>query len=224
MAANNCSSMAGMVSDQISNSYSAPLTDSSQYYVPLIFQFMGGAGALTAGIRILPYIVACTVLILLQGVLLPRCPLYKPWYIVGAVCIMILGILFNRISVDTTNAYLYGVQFLLGVGVGCYLQAGHAVILGVLDMADMAYGVTFMLFAQLLGITIGPSVGGAIFTNTALQELRPLLPGIPDGEIQSALSGAAGNLINSFPMETRQAILQVSTRSIGKAYVLHYLE
>jgi hypothetical protein len=133
---------------------------------------------------------------------------------------MISGILFNRISVDTTDAYLYGVQILLGTGVGCYLQAGYAVILGVLEMSDMAYGVTFMLFAQLLGITIGLSVGGAIFTNTALQQLRPLLPGIPDDEIQSALSGAAGNLINSFPEVTQQAILTVITSSIGKAYVL----
>jgi len=34
---------------------------------------------------------------------------------------------------------------LLGVGVEAYLQAGYAVIQGVLDPSHMSYGVTFML-------------------------------------------------------------------------------
>lgn len=202
MAANNCASMIGM------------------YYIPLIFQFIGGAGALNAGIRLLPFIIATTVFIALQGALLPAYPLYKPWYLIGAVCILIGGVLFEQVDTSTSDAYLYGVQVLLGVGVGCYLQAGFAVILGVIEMKDMAYGVTFILFAQLLGITVGLSVGGAVFTNTALRNLRPLLPDVPEDQLQEALSGAAGGFLKTLDEQTRMAILNVITVAINRAFIL----
>lgn len=169
--------------------------------------------------RLLPFIVATTVFIALQGALLPAFPLYKPWYLFGAVCILIGGIMFERVDIRTNDAYLYGFQVLLGVGVGCYLQAGFAVILGVIEMKDMAYGVTFMLFAQLLGITTGLSVGGAVFTNTALRKLRPLLPGVPEGQLQQALSGAAGDFLKQLSAAKREAVLRIIMLSMNRAYV-----
>lgn len=45
----------------------------------------------------------------------------------------------------TKSAEVYGYQILLGFGVGAFLQAGYAVIQGILDVQHMAYGVTFML-------------------------------------------------------------------------------
>jgi len=50
-----------------------------------------------------------------------------------------------RINVHTKSAEVYGYQILLGFGVGAFLQAGYAVIQGILDVQHMAYGVTFML-------------------------------------------------------------------------------
>ncbi|ROT39558.1 MFS general substrate transporter [Sodiomyces alkalinus F11] len=202
MAANNCASMISM------------------YYIPLIFQFIGGAGALNSGIRLLPFIVATTVFIALQGALLPHYPLYKPWYVFGAACILVGGVFFHRVDISTTDAYLYGFQILIGVGVGCYLQAGYAVILGVIEMKDMAYGVTFMLFAQLLGITTGLSFSGAVFTNTVLGNLQPLLSDVPARQIQMALSGAAGDFFGELGEETRGAVLRTIMSSINYSFIL----
>lgn len=162
---------------------------------------------------------ATTVFIALQGALLPRYPLYKPWYVFGAVCVLIGGVFFHRVNISTSDAYLYGFQILVGVGIGCYLQAGFAVILGVIQMKDMAFGVTFMLFAQLLGITTGLSFSGAVFTNTALENLQPLLPDVPHDQIQMALSGAAGDFFQNLSRETREAVLRTIMASINKSYV-----
>lgn len=226
MAANNCASMTSMVSrhSRPQSFFFSPWyrheADRHQYYIPLIFQFIGGSGALSAGIRLLPFIVGTTVFIALQGALLPSFPLYKPWYMFGAACVLIGGVMFHRVDVTTTDAYLYGFQVLLGIGIGCYLQAGFAVILGVIEMKDMAYGVTFMLFAQLLGITMGLSFSGAAFTNNALRMLRPLLPDVPDNQIQQALSGAAGDFFENLSEETRAEVLRVIMLSINRAYVV----
>ncbi|KAM3538734.1 hypothetical protein ARSEF1564_008340 [Beauveria bassiana] len=201
MAANNCASMVSM------------------YYIPLIFQFIGGSGALSAGIRLLPFIVATAVFIALQGALLPHLPLYKPWYVAGAVFILLDGVFFYRVDISTTDAYLYGFQVLLGAGVGRYLQAGFAVILAVIEMSDMTYGVTFMLFAQLLGITSGLSFSGAVFTNTALENLRGLLPDVSAEELQRALSGAAGDFFQKLDADTRKAVLRTIMSAINKSLV-----
>ena len=178
---------------------------------------------MSAGIRLLPFIVATTVFIALQGALLPHYPLYKPWYVFGAVCILIGGVFFYRVDISSTDAYLYGFQVLIGVGVGCYLQAGFAVILGVIEMKDMAYGVTFMLFAQLLGITAGLSFSGAVFTNTALNNLRPLLPDVPHDQIQAALSGAAGDFFQNLSEGKREAVLRTIMAAISNSYVFSSL-
>jgi hypothetical protein len=106
-----------------------------------------------------------------------------------------------------------------GTGVGCFLQAGFAVNLGVIKMKDMAYGVMFMLFAQLLGITIDLSVGGPVFTNIALRELRALLPDVLDVQLQNALPGAAGGFLKRISEEKREAVLSVITLSINRTYV-----
>lgn len=90
-------------------------------------------------------------------------------------------------------------------------------ILGVIEMKDMAYGVSFMLLAQLLNITMRLSIGGAVFTNTALKQLRPLLPDIPDNKLQESLAGATGDFLTHLSEETRQAVLRASIGSINNA-------
>ncbi|KAH8721373.1 hypothetical protein HC256_001731 [Beauveria bassiana] len=84
----------------------------------------------------------------------------------------------------------------------------------------MAYGVTFMLFAQLLGITSGLSFSGAVFTNTALENLRRLLPDVPAEQLQRALSGAAGDFFQKLDEETRKAVLRTIMSSINKSFIL----
>ena len=56
--------------------------------------------------------------------------------------------LLARIGIDTPAAHVYGFEIILGVGVGAYLQAGYAVIQGVLEPIHMSYGVTFMLLGM----------------------------------------------------------------------------
>lgn len=145
---------------------------------------------------------------------------YKPWYVFGSALILAGGAVLSRLTINDRNWFVFGMEILLGVGIGCFLQAGYAVIQGVLDPANMAYGVSFMLFGQLLGITLGLSIGGAVFVNTALDGLRPLLPDVSSDQLQSALAGLAGDFLDNLNDVLQRQVLTTIVDAINTSFIL----
>lgn len=80
-----------------------------------------------------------------------------------------------------------------------------------------------MLFAQVLGISLGLSIDGALFTNTALKNLAPVLPGISRSQLQSALSGTAGDFLAGFDSETSRHALDIIVSAIDNTFILVYV-
>ena len=122
-----------------------------------------------------------------------------------------------RITVTTHDWAIYGFQIIAGVGIGAFLQAGYAVIQAILSPEHLPYAITFLLFAQLLGISIGVSSSFAVFVNSALNGLSDLLPGIPRGQLQGALSGTSGNFFSTFDEMTNRNAINIIVASVDKA-------
>jgi len=148
---------------------------------------------------------------------------YMPWYVVGSALALIGGVLLSRISIDTATATIYGFEVILGIGTGCYVQAGHAVVQAIVDPGMLAYGITFMVFAQLAGVTIGLSIAGSVFVNTALEGLQALLPNVAREQIQSAILGTSGNFFQTLPPDLKAACLQVIVSSLNKVFIPVYV-
>jgi hypothetical protein len=51
---------------------------------------------------------------------------------------------------DTSTNYIYGLEALLGIGGGVFIQASYAVIQAVTDPADMSYGISFIMIGTSL--------------------------------------------------------------------------
>ncbi|KAL9609777.1 MAG: hypothetical protein Q9167_005473 [Letrouitia subvulpina] len=190
------------------------------YYIPLYFQFTKGEKSLASGVRLLPFIIVGTLVILLNGGLMSKTGFYMPWYLIGSTIVLIGGVL---LYLHTSSARVYGYEVLLGLGVGAYLQAGYAVIQGVLAPVHMAYGVSFVLLGQLGGIALGLSVSGAVFVNTALNGLQSVLPDVPRSQLQGAISGTSGNFLRTLDGRERAESLEVFMASLRKAFVLVYV-
>lgn len=97
------------------------------YFVPLFFQFTRGDGALDAGVRLLPFIIPCIVMICVNGGVMSAFGLYMPWYVVGGALVLVGGALFYTVGVDTSAAHIYGYSVITGLGTGMYLQASFSV-------------------------------------------------------------------------------------------------
>lgn len=72
------------------------------------------------------------------------------------------------------------------------------------------------MIAQLLGITFGLSISGAVFVNYALNGLLKAIPNVTHDEIESALLGVRGNILGSLPANIQAASLTVIVEAIKK--------
>jgi len=65
------------------------------YYIPLYFQFVRGDSALTAAVRLLPFICLMVVLGFANGGLMSKFGYYMPWYLAGGILTTIGGALMS---------------------------------------------------------------------------------------------------------------------------------
>ncbi|GKT59764.1 MFS drug efflux transporter [Colletotrichum tofieldiae] len=193
------------------------------YYVPLYFQFTRGDSAIDAAVRLLPLIIVLSASILANGHLMGRFSYFQPWYVFGSILALIGGVLMSRITPDTPTANIYGYEVLLGIGTGCYIQAGYAVIQAVVAPEEMAYGIGFMMLGQLGGIALGLAVAGAVFINEALSGLAVLFPDVSRSTLQLAITGTSGAYFSSLSPELREQSTEVLVSAIGKTFIPVYV-
>ncbi|PLB35610.1 MFS general substrate transporter [Aspergillus candidus] len=193
------------------------------YYVPLYFQFTRGDDAIKAAVRLLPLIFALSAAILANGHLMSRFSYFQPWYIFGSVLTLIGGVLLSRIQPDTPEANIYGYEILVGIGTGCFIQAGYAVIQAVILPAEMAYGISFMMLGQLGGIAFGLAIAGAVFINDAVSGLAALIPDVSRSELQRAISGTSGTYFQSLPEQLQASCIDAIVGALQKVFIPVYV-
>ncbi|KAF4770277.1 hypothetical protein HAV15_011624 [Penicillium sp. str.  len=161
------------------------------YFVPLFFQFTRGDAALDAGVRLLPFIIPCIVMICVNGGVMSAYGLYKPWYTIGGALVLTGGALFYTVGADTSAAYIYAYSILTGLGTGMYLQASFSVAQAsvALDMVASASG--FITCAQVVGTTIALAIANSVFLNESQRSIIHLLPNISIQEVEAVISGTS---------------------------------
>ncbi|QSS49577.1 MFS drug efflux transporter [Histoplasma capsulatum var. duboisii H88] len=193
------------------------------YYIPTYFAFVRGDEPMHSAVRLLPLIIFISVVILVNGALMSKFGYYQPWYVAGSALVIVGGVLFSRVDANTPARDIYGYEVLAGIGTGCYIQAGYAVMQSLIELSMTANAISFMMLAQLLGITFGLSISGAVFVNYALNGLLKAIPNVTHDEIESALLGVRGDILGSLPANIQVASLTVIVEAIKKVYILVYV-
>jgi hypothetical protein len=128
-----------------------------------------------------------------------------------------------RITSTTPEGQIYGFEVLLGLGTGCFVQAGYAVIQSVVPPAEMAYAISFMMLAQLCGIAFGMAIAGAVFINNAVTSLSAVLPDATREQLQLALSGTSGHYLSTLGVEVREAATDAIVQALQKVFIPVYV-
>ncbi|KAI4289629.1 MAG: hypothetical protein L6R35_001108 [Caloplaca aegaea] len=189
------------------------------YYIPTYFAFVRGDAPVESAVRLLPLIVFISTLVLVNGALVAKLGFYQPWYLVGGALALIGGVLMYHVDINTSTANIYGYEVLLGIGTGAYIQAGYGVIQAIIEPAKMAYAISFIMLAQLLGIALGLSISGAVFLNKAISGLSKVLPDVSRDEIQNAVLGVSGDLFGTLPADVRGNATNAIVNAIDKTCV-----
>ncbi|KAJ2897833.1 hypothetical protein MKZ38_004346 [Zalerion maritima] len=191
----------------------------SIYYLPLYYQFSRGATAVETSVHMLPFIMFLVVCVLINGRFMGKTGYYYPWYIFGSVMELVGGVLLYTVDEFTSNAKIYGYTIILGTGVGCFCQAGFPVAQMQVKPEDIPYSVGFMTVSQMIGITLGTGISGALFVNQAQDGLAKVFPNATSAEISDAVAGVGSQLIESAIPAVRAEAIHLVTNAIQLAYI-----
>ncbi|KAL2163199.1 hypothetical protein VTH06DRAFT_5255 [Thermothelomyces fergusii] len=201
----------------------ASVAYTSVYYIPLYFQFTRGDSAIYTAVRLLPYICVLITAMPLSGWYLSNYGWYKPLYIVGSVAALITSVLMaHYVDRETAVGIFYVIELFLGGGTGAYTQSSFAVIQASVPPAEAGNGLALMLISQLGGMTLGLSISGAVFVNTAVQNLAAAID-LPIEEIEKLVAGASNNLLETLSPAMRILTLDIIVDSWRKAFILIYV-
>lgn len=82
--------------------------------------------------------------------------------------------------------------------------------------------LTALSTAQLGGMTLGLSISGAVFVNTAVNSLE-LATGLPPREVAQLVAGASNNVLGTLPPAMRTLALDIIVTSWRKAFIVVYV-
>ncbi|KAI0532780.1 major facilitator superfamily domain-containing protein [Xylaria digitata] len=191
------------------------------YYLPLFFQFVRNDGGVQAAVRLLPFIIFYTFVVLVNGFFMVRWGYYMPWFLASGVFTTIGGALLYTSSTSIPNANIYGYSILVGIGMVAF-QAAYSVAPSKVPPEEVGDTIQFLNVGQQGSVLIALASSNAIFQNVAFNRLVPILT--PDGfsteDITAAIAGARSTVLQTASPDVREAALKVLVQAIDYVYVL----
>jgi hypothetical protein len=142
------------------------------YYWPIYFQSVRNTNARDSGINLLPTVVSNSLGTVCAGWIASKSGHYVPLMWIGAPVLAVGGGLYQLIRPDSPRGQWIGFQILSGIGYGISSQMPILAVQVVLGKADVPTGLVMVMFFQVLGGALAPSVGQNIFTDKLLRNLR----------------------------------------------------
>jgi hypothetical protein len=184
------------------------------YYWPIYFQSVKNTSARNSGIFLLPIIVSNSIATLSAGWIASRTGHYVPLMWIGAPILATGGGLFQLIGANSPGGHWIGFQILSGVGYGICGQMPILAVQVVLDKIDVPTGLVMVMFFQLLGGALAPSVGQNLFVDKLLQDLNQV-QGI-DG---AAVVAAGGREFRDIvPPELMDAVIEAFSSALRNVF------
>ncbi|KAL3434848.1 MFS general substrate transporter [Aspergillus tetrazonus] len=159
------------------------------YFWPIFFQSVINTNARDSGINLLPLIVSNSLGTLCAGSMASRFGHYVPFMWIGPLVLATGGGLYQLVRVDSPRGHWIGFQILSGLGYGICSQMPILAVQVVLRKPDIPTGLVMIMFFQMLGGALAPSVGQNLFTDGLLQNLSEV-QGIDGAAVVAA--GASG--------------------------------
>jgi MFS family permease len=145
-------------------------------FLPLYLQVVDGASAMTAGLRMLPFVLGSLVAAAISGRLISTAAHYKPYPVAGAGLI-VAGLLLMSGLDDRSSDIVTAIDMaIVGLGIGLVMQVVILVAQNHAPRQHMGVATSTATFARSIGASIGVAIFGAIFASRLAAELSSLGP------------------------------------------------
>ncbi|PKY00108.1 MFS general substrate transporter [Aspergillus campestris IBT 28561] len=165
------------------------------YFWPIYFQSVKNTSARDSGINLLPLIVSNSLGTLCAGSIASKFGHYVPFMWVGPVVLATGGGLYQLVRANSPRGHWIGFQILSGIGYGSCSQMPILAVQVVLNKPDIPTGLVMIMFFQMLGGALAPSVGQNLFTDGLLRNLRTV-QGVDGAAVVAAGAGGFRDVVS----------------------------
>ncbi|QYS99700.1 MFS permease [Trichoderma simmonsii] len=193
------------------------------YFIPIYFQFVHGDSAISAAVRLLPFVVLTVSFNMAAGHLLSRIRYYMPIFLVAGFFITLGSALLTAYLDPTTpTSYIYGFTVLTAVGAGLTLQIGYAVASLKVEPAQQGGALAMQNVSQIGGTVICLVIAGQVFQSEATKNLTSVLANtnFTASDIQNAIAGAQSTIFEEITGQLRDQAILAITKAMQKAFIL----
>jgi EmrB/QacA subfamily drug resistance transporter len=131
-------------------------------FAPQYLQTVRGISPTSAGLRLLPLLAGMLLCSIASGRLISRTGRYKLFVVAGTAILTIGTGLMTLVRVNTSSLDFSLILFVVGVGLGLFMQTLILAVQNTIARADLGVGTSAITFFRTLGGAIGSSVLGAI--------------------------------------------------------------
>ena len=131
-------------------------------FLPQYLQTVRHQSPTMSGLRLIALLVGMLFTSITSGRLVSRWGRYKG-FIVAGTAVMTVGMwLMALIAVNTSSLALYGMMFVVGAGLGLFMQTLVLATQNSIPMQDMGVGTSAITFFRTMGGAVGAAVLGAV--------------------------------------------------------------
>jgi EmrB/QacA subfamily drug resistance transporter len=131
-------------------------------FLPQYLQTVRDVSPTMSGLRLLALLVGMLLTSITSGRLISRWGRYKAFVVVGTGVMAVGMYLMALIQVGTSALALYGMMFVVGAGLGLFMQTLVLATQNSIAMKDMGVGTSAITFFRTLGGAVGAAVLGAV--------------------------------------------------------------
>ncbi|KAJ8112352.1 hypothetical protein OPT61_g5254 [Boeremia exigua] len=192
------------------------------YFLPVYFQGVLVVDAYSAGIRLLPIILALLPGAIMGGLLLSRFGRYKP---ILMLCFALVAVgfgLFTLLDENSSTGAWVGFQVVESFGAGFGMGAMLPALLAPLTDKDTALATATWGFMRSFGVLWGVAIAGTIYTTRAAQLARE--GAISDTAVAvrfmagGAYSAAEDDFLYSLSQKTRTEVVWVQNIALRRSW------
>lgn len=181
-------------------------------YAPVFMQIVHGTSATASGLWSIPNMVLVTFASITSGRLIARYGSYRPYPILGCLCMGIGAVLLATIDEHTSTPSVAMRAAVIGLGMGQLGPSMNLIVQNAVRYQDLGVATAGLTFVRSLGGVLGSAVLGAVYRN----RLDVLIPRYVGPEAVNALGSAQ--------LEGRPQAIQALAEPVRSATIRAYAE
>jgi predicted MFS family arabinose efflux permease len=187
-------------------------------FIPLYLQAVRHVTPTVSGLRMLPMLAGMLITSIGSGRLVSRFGRYKIFVNVGTAVLALGMFLMTHVSTATTAWELAGMMFLVGAGMGLFMQTLVIAVQNSVPYRDMGAGTATITFFRTLGGAIGAAVLGAVLVLEEHRALPRFLAEYHDPAVAAAhafVYGMDRAFLYAVPVAVLSFVLSFFLRDVG---------